>query len=178
MDIVRQLRIDEIGTERDQALFRFMDTFSEIRALQLLSDPKKKMKTEIKEHEDLMDEKSKSIEGSIRNMYALYSPQDSAYAGLCQAAFQSIRGYNNMDLREKKEYRDVNINDEEVIERMLKDSDIELYFFHGNEVLEKAAEWNDIFKESIYKNIPKAKNKSGMKYLKESDTFKDSYNYL
>lgn len=178
MDILRELRIDEIGTERDQSLFRFLDTFSQIEALQKLSDPKKKVKTGIKEHEDLIDQKTKKIDGKIRNMYALFSPQDSAYAGLCQATFQSIKGFNNMDLRPKKEYKDVNINDEEVIERMRKDSDIELYFFYDNKVLKKAADWNDIFKDSIYKNIPKAKKRSGMKYLKESNTFKDSYNYL
>jgi tetratricopeptide (TPR) repeat protein len=180
MDIVRELRIDEIGTERDQALFRFMDTFSEIETLMELSNPKKKLKDadRMRKREDLIDEKTTSIEGKVRNMYALFTPQDSAYAGLCQATLQSIKGYNNMDLRPKKEYQDVNINDEEVIERMLNDSDMELYFFHDNEVIQQAAEWNDIFNDSILKNIPKEKNRSGMKYLKESKTFKDSYNYL
>ncbi|NND94647.1 MAG: hypothetical protein HKN45_07240 [Flavobacteriales bacterium] len=175
---VRSLRIDEVGNERDQALFRFMDTFSEIRDLKNLSEKKIKKKAIDQEHQNQLDQKTKSIEGKIRNMYALFSPQDSAYAGLCQATVQSIKGYNDLDLRDKKEYRDVNINDEEVIERMLKDSDIELYFFYENEILEQAAKWNDIFKESIYKEIPKKKKRDGMKYLRESKTFKDPYNYL
>jgi hypothetical protein len=176
IEVTKSLGFKDVANERDRQLFEFLYTIHDLNLLITLTDDKKLEWGEKKDEQNLM---AKGIREQIDILETYDIPRTNAYAGFANVLLESVKGYYERDIDDKKgRYKDKNIRDEGVVDEMLRHSDFELYFFKKNDMLKPLLEWNNEFKDKIYSVIPNIKRNSPLKYLQESRTFKDSYNYL
>lgn len=164
------------ANERDSYLFSFLKNIHDFDELILIASDRKlkwgERQADMQHWLETIDERTKELEvnGDDRS---------AAYAAYSRMLFDSVEGYINREETDKKDdYSGKNLVNEGVVKTMIEKSDIEPEFLKKLRFMKSVNKWNDEMKSSIYPEIPNPKKKTMVNYLKQSKTFKDSYNYL